>query len=383
MSDKFSANLQIILEYMKNTIHLHIQKSPDSHNEKSRKMKVNLGSLFNTNKFAVIACLAAIIVSIAAFSFLATILPLGFAFVIASNLVTIIFMILMYKPANKLFDKALTDVKEAAAEHERKLMGEKRELERQVDDLTDKCSILDTEKNRLKSELDSIKQYTSLKRSDNFVLKVETMDYEKCGYVVKEENVRDSIYGKDIPKDKMWQFNDKGEQKVLFIKKYHEKAVIGIDLSKIKFCRKNDKIYLESVSFCNLHPELSIKREENTVNHCLILNTDENDVLSINNGSKYDDYKGWYSNERDVEFNSNFEEEVEKICISYTRAFKETLKGLFPQLEFVGGKIEENKMLEDCMIYSLKSSKEMDIRQLSDSMIAITSTMNQTMPLKF
>lgn len=356
--------------------------------KKLRNMKFNLKKLFDTDRYLVGFCGVLLIVNIAVFVYLSATMPVSVPFVIISNVITIFLMLMIFRPVNKILQEAVLEQKHEEQEREEKLRLEKAELEKHNQKLQGELSELSLEKEKLKTELDSVKQYNSLSNDVRTVLKLETMNYEKEGYIVKEENVRDTGYGLEIPGNKplLLNFSDKGEQKVLYTHKYHDKALIGIDLTKVRLCKKDGNIYFEGVKFENLHPEMTVKdsfkayeNQNVAINRCIILNV-ETDKTTINNDSKYNEFKRWYSENQDKIFELNFNAEVCRICDNYTRVLRQTLSDRFPQIVFLDGKIEHFPGLENPVIKELEICRENDILQISNSMLMVSAAIKNTMP---
>lgn len=342
--------------------------------------------LSDTKKvITMVSCALLLISNIVIFAYISTVtmLPSAIAIII-SNLVSIFLTFLIYKPISKIIDEEVQHRLNDEFSAQKQLLDEKAELMSKVRFQEEAAQEREKEIKRLESELDTAKQYKSISNNTNMVLKLEQMEYEKEGYIVKEEYVRDNVYGQDIKKSNPWlmQFADKGEQKVLFIKKFHEKALIGIDLCKVRFCRHNGDIYLEGIKVSNLHPEMTMPTET-TNNRCLILNTENygKEVISLNNDKKYDDFKQWYTKQQDDIFSIDFRSEVSQICTQYTQVLRQNLYNKFPSLHFVDGDIENVIDLKDEPIYSLNISKDFDILEVSSSIMMIANTMNQTMPI--
>ncbi len=340
----------------------------------------------DTKKVIIIAaCGLLLIGNIVVFSYLDTTMLPSLICIIASNLLSIFLTYIIYKPINKIIDEEVEERLNEGFSAQKQLMDEKMELESKVKFQEQKAEEREKEIKRLESELDTAKQYKSISSNANLVLKLEQMEYEKEGYIVKEEYVRDNKYGQDIKEDKiLGLFSSSSNQRVLYIKKYHEKALIGIDLSKVRFCRHNGHIYLEGVKVENLHKEMTIRADnENQIERCIVLNTQNQgkDIISLNTDKKYDDFKMWYSKQQDDIFNYDFTAEVTQICSQYTSVLRQNLYNKFPSLHFVDHDLEQVIDLQGETIYSLNISKDFDILEVSSSIMMIANTMNQTMPI--
>ncbi len=347
--------------------------------------------LADTKKVLTIALCGILLISnIAFFTFLdiAFVMP-GFLAIIISNILSVIITFLIYKPISKVIDEEIQSRLSGEVSAQRQILEEKNELESQLKFLEDKARERELVIKRLESELDTAKQYKSISNNENMVLKLETSEYEREGYVVKQENVRSTFHGQDIKKSMMLNpfGSDKGDQKVLYIKRHHEKAIIGIDLENVRFCRHNGQIYLEGIQMNWLNndmcPRDNCDNYGESINICEILNTKNsgNEIIGINNDSKYDDFKIWYSKDQDEIFRRNFDAEVRSKCQKYTSILRQNLMMKFPSLQFLDSRIEQVDELNGEKIYQLKLNKDFDILEVSSSIIMIANTMNQTMPI--
>jgi len=347
----------------------------------------NIKKLFSDTKKIVIisACMLLLVGNIAGFAYLgsATMMP-SFLVVIISNLVTILITFAIYKPINRIIEEEVQTRIKDENDVQMKLLAEKNELEQQKQHLEAMAAQREQKIKSLESELDTVRNYKSLSSDANTVLKLETMEYEKEGYIVKEEFVRDTDFGRDIPKDSKLklQFDDKGEQKILYIKKYHEKAIIGIDIAKIRFCKHDGLIYLEGVKVENLHQEMTIRTGDGDgMERCMVLNVDNGDIKSINNSQKYDWFKHEYRIRQGDLLDFEFNQEVRAICRSYTDVIKNNLYNKFPSIRFVDDKIENAINIGGEPVYQLNTSKDLNMLEVSSSIVLIANTIHQTMPL--
>ena len=347
----------------------------------------NIKKLFSDTKKVVVisACLLLIVGNIVGFAYLAsaTMMP-AFIVVILSNLVSILITFAIYKPINKIIEEEVQTRINDETSAQMKLLAEKNELLLQKQQLEDLASQRDQKIKQLQSELDTARQYKSISNNANTVLKLETMEYEKEGYIVKEEFVRDTDFGRDIKQDSKWNFmkDDKGEQKILYIKKFHEKAIIGIDIAKIRFCRHDGNIYLEGVKVENLHQEMTVRNDNGDgMERCLILNVDNGDIKGINNADKYNWFKQEYRIRQSDLLDYDFNQEVRSICLSYTEVIKNNLVNKFPSIRFVDDRIENAIDLAGEPVYQLNASNDLNMLEVSSSIVLIANTIHQTMPM--
>lgn len=343
--------------------------------------------LADTKKVLTIAlCVILLISNIAVFTFLdiAFIMP-GFLTVIISNILSIIITFLIYKPISKIIEEEMQSQLKDEISNQRQILEEKAELESQLKFQEQKARERELEISRLKSELDTALQYKSISNNSSLVLKLETMIHEKEGYVVKCENVRSTPLGRDISQSAPWNplGKDKGDQKVLYVKKFHEKAIIGIDLEAIRFCRHNGQIYIEGLEMHELHGDLYPRDNNETsydnVKICEILNMGNNglDIIGMNTDTKYDNFKGRYANEQDELFIRSFRKEVEQKCKAYTSIMRQNLHMKFPTIQFMDCGIEQIPELAGEPIHLMKLNKDYDILEVSSSIYMIANTMNQ------
>lgn len=348
----------------------------------------NLKKLLSDTKkmIIIVSCLLLLIGNIAAFAYLsaATLLP-PIMIIIVSNIITILLTFAIQKPINRIIEEEVENRIKEETSAQANLMAENTELLQIKQHLEDVAAKRELKIKRLESELDTARQYKSISNNSNTVLKLETMEYEKDGYIVKEEFVRDTKLGRDIEQDSKWKIKfrnkDKGEQKVLYIKRFHEKAIIGIDIAKIRFCKHEGLIYLEGVRVENLHQEMTVRNEEDNYERCMVLNFEECDPISLNNASKYDFFKHEYKNDQKDHLNFDFSQEVRSICSSYTKVIQTNLSNKFPSVRFVDDKIENAIGLADATIFQLAESNDLNMLEVSSSIVLIANTIHQTMPV--
>jgi hypothetical protein len=347
-------------------------------------MNFSLKKLFDSNRLLVGVCAILLIVNASVFVYLAAATLISVPFIILSNIITALLMLMLFKPVNQIIKEAVEEERNAESGREEKLVKEKNELQKKNENLSAEILELSTEKEQLQNELDTAKQYNSFETAQKLTAKLETMEYEKEGYIVKEEIVRHTNYSEEIAKSNPWllDFSDKGEQKVFFTKKYHDKALIGIDLTKVRFCRTADgRVCLEGVRFENLHKEMTLKKNgKNEINRCFVLNC-KDDKTTVNNDTKYNSFKKWYTETQDSIFQINFNAEVDEICDRYTLVLRKTLQERFPKISFVDGQLEDSLGADAFSAGFLDSGKEPDLIKISNSMMMISTAIKNTMPV--
>ena len=148
-------------------------------------------------------------------------------FLIISNALTVTFTVLAFSPAGTLLQNALTK-KQAE-------LDSKQTLEKRIE-------ALERENNELVGKLDTRHQTAGMPDNITFTFKLEKMEYAKKGYMVKENDLEalmaDEKYQDMIPAKGGWtkmleflNLKEKGQRKILYIKKAYYKASIGIDFS--------------------------------------------------------------------------------------------------------------------------------------------------------
>ena len=276
------------------------------------------------------ACFLLIACNVAVFLFIPKImLPLA---VILSNAITIVLMLFAVRPINDLLQREF-------AQNAARLLEQQKEEQA----LRDRVAELETRNNELERRIDTWAQTASVPSNVNLSFKLETMTYDKSGYIVKEEPLErfleDPAYKLASKKgilDKLSKWMDSlshpGEKKVLYIGKYYIKASIGIDFSHIKFSVQDKVLTLFGVRFTKLN-DLAIVRDKDEVNHCWLLNEDW-DGTSINQSELYREFTEVYSEYREREAQDALEKEVEAVCERYTEVFRPNLIERFPGIVF-------------------------------------------------
>ncbi len=276
-------------------------------------------------------CAILVVVNVAAFMFFPRIIsPLA---VILSNAITVALMLFAIQPINNLiqneFDKKARELLERESEQKR---------------LQERLSAMENRNRELESRLDTWSQTANAPANVSLSFKLETMTYDKTGYLVKEEPLerfledpRYKIADKKALSDKLSKFVDSithpGEKKVLYIGKYYVKASIGLDFTKIKFSTDGDALTFFGVQFTKLN-DLAIEKDPDDVNHCWLINENGEDV-SINQADVYRDFTSVYSKMRSQEAGEALENEVEMLCRRYTDVFRNNLLARFPTIRFI------------------------------------------------
>lgn len=338
---------------------LFIQKTVKSVLDRS---KMATSYLVTSACFLLIAC------NVAAFIFFPKLMaPLA---IILSNVVTVLLMLIAMRPISRLIQN----------EFNRKAR-ELVEKEKAEKELQEKVAELENRNRELESRIDTWSQTASVPANVNFTFKVETMTFDKTGYIVKEEPlarfVNDPAYKLSDKKgvfDRIAKWMDDlaypGEKKVLYIGKYYIKASIGLDFTKIKFSTDGGVLTLFGVTFTKLN-DLAIDRDPADVNRCLLVSEDW-DGLTVNKSDFYQDFIDTYARIREEEADRSLEGEVDALCSHYTAVFRSNLAERFPGIAFCDH-IEDS----DATWYSLKEHmKDSRIYPIASNMFLMADVLS-------
>lgn len=276
------------------------------------------------------ACFLLIACNVAVFLFFPKIAaPLA---IILSNAITVLLMLVSIQPINRLIQNEFNE--------KAKELLEKQEAQKE---LQDRVSFLENRNRELESRIDTWAQTASVPTSVNFTFKLETMTFDKKGYIVKEEPLErfldDPTYKLSDKKgvfDRLSKWMDDlahpGDKKVLYIGKYYMRASIGLDFTKIKFSVDNGVLTLFGVKFAKLN-DLAIDPDPDDVNHCWLVNEDF-EGITINNSDIYREFTEIYATIREREADAILEGEVDSLCEHYTEVFRRNLTERFPGIAF-------------------------------------------------
>ncbi len=292
--------------------------------------------------------------------------------IVLSNVVTVLLMLVAVRPINSLIQKGFNDKAKELVEKER-----------EEQELRDKVTALENRNRELESRLDTWAQTSSVPTAVNFTFKVETMTFDKTGYIVKEEPLErfmaDPVYKLSDKKgvfDRLSKWMDDlahpGMKKVLYIGKYYIKASIGIDFTKIKFSVDGGALTFSGVKFTKLN-DLAIQADPDEVSHCWLLNEDVDGYTTINQNDVYREFTEIYARIREQEADKALEGEVEGLCEHYTAIFRSNLAERFPGIGFCDN-IEEStatwyslkEHFQDERIYPVASNMFLMADVLSD-----------------
>jgi predicted transcriptional regulator len=252
--------------------------------------------------------------------------------IVLSNVITVLLMLVAVRPISSLIEKSFSDKAKALAEKEK-----------EEQELREKVTALENRNRELESRIDTWTQTSNVPTNVNFTFKVETMTFDKTGYIVKEEPLEkfmaDPVYKLSDKRgvfDRLSKWMDDithpGNKRVLYIGKYYIKASIGIDFTKIKFSVDGGGLILSGVRFTKLN-DLAIEADPDEVSHCWLIN-DEQGYITINQNDIYREFTEIYSRIRAEEADKALEDEVEALCEHYTAVFRSNLVERFPGIGF-------------------------------------------------
>ncbi len=293
-----------------------------------------LGDANLTGSYAVIAlCVVLVVVNIIMFMLFGRMLaPLA---ILLSNVVTMLIMVLAFRPVNSVIQHALEERQE--------------ELLRQAEQqklMERKMSELESRNLELEGKLEARTQTAAAPADVNFTFKLEQMEYSKQGYVVREDRfeslLADAGLSGTIPDkgvvEKLLEtlkLKEAGMRKILYVKKFYYKASVGIDFTRIKFALSGDTILFSGVKFSRLHDISSeLEPDASDISHTWVLDETEGRTAIIQS-SDYDALKEAYARLREADTREALETELDSMCRQYTEAFRASLRERFAGVDFV------------------------------------------------
>lgn len=281
----------------------------------------------------VTVCIILIAVNVGCFIFLPKIIaPLA---IILSNVFTILITLIAFQPINSI-------IKNAFSKKAQELV----EKEKAEQELQDRLSSLESRNAELLSRLDTWGQMAVTPTKVNFSAKLETMTYEKEGYIVREAPVDDRLFTLSSPQGFMDTYNKwrddlshSGPKTVLYIGKQYATKALGIDFSKVKYAFDDGKVILFGARISIIH-DLSPLRGEDDIEHCWVLNNDPDKrdktrtVVSINTADHYGEIPGMFSQMCKEHAMAEVDAEVNNLCERYTEIFRRCLSEHYPGIVF-------------------------------------------------
>ena len=280
---------------------------------------------------AVVLCAIVIVGNIVLFMFLLK--SVAWLSVLVSNAITIVLLLLASRPINTLLEKEFS-----------RRASEMVEKQREEESMKERITELERQNRELESRLDTWSQTAGMPANVILTSKVETMAFNKSGYIVKEEPLEqfksDPQYGIQDKKGFMGQISrfmdsitNPGSKKVLYIGKYSVNASLGLDFEKIRFATQKDTLYLYGISISKLH-DLPKTESPLDVNHCWLLSGDTDEELSLSLSGTYKDFLDVYKKEQENETAQAVEAEMDGLFRMYTDTFRRSLTQRFPGLVF-------------------------------------------------
>ena len=293
-------------------------------------------------------------------------------FLIISNALTVTFTVLAFSPAGTLLQNALTK-KQAE-------LDSKQALEKRIE-------ALERENNELVGKLDTRHQTAGMPGNITFTFKLEKMEYAKKGYMVKENDLEalmaDEKYQDMIPAKGGWtkmleflNLKEKGQRKILYIKKAYYKASIGIDFGKIKYAIDGDYIYFAGARFSKLHDISSeLEHDPQDIERMIILNETENGV-KVENDPEYGEFIKAYSTVQESQTQEAIEADVEAICTQYTSVLQSNLAKKFKFIRFVR---DEEVLGSTLTWYALsEGAADRQVSVVASNMLMLADVIQQT-----
>ena len=285
----------------------------------------------------VVVCAVLIAVNIGIFVFFPKLLaPMA---IVLSNAITVILMAVAVIPISHLLKNAFN-----------RKAHELVEKEKEESALKDKVQTLENQNRELMGKLDTWGQMASAPSMVSFTAKVETMLYQKDGYIVKEEKVKDLIsdeyFKPSVPetfKEKFNKWRDdhshSGDKTILYIGRHRADRVFGIDFAKVKYAFEDGRIAIYGASITKLH-NLETSSQDSDIEHCWVLNNDpdpsdkKKTVVSINKADHYSEIPDLYKAQCHSQADEEIDAETDALCRHYTQIFRQCLQERFPGLVF-------------------------------------------------
>ena len=318
---------------------------------------------------AVAACILLIIVNLVFFLSAGKIAV--WLAVILSNAITILFMLLAMRPINALLQREFS-----------RQAHELVEKEKEENAMKERITELEKEKRELESRLDTWSQTAGMPANVILTSKVETMAFNKSGYIVKEEPLDkfkgDPQYGIQDQKGFlgavsrfMDSITNPGGKKVLYIGKYSVNASLGLDFEKVRFAKDKDTLYLYGIDIAKLH-DLPVTVTPSDVNHCWLLSGDTPEEMSLSQTVEYKAFLDVYKAEREKETAKAIETEMDGLCRMYTDTFRRSIAQRFTGVAFVDSM--DDKALEWLPLGS--HLKDERINRIASNMFLMATALN-------
>lgn len=331
-----------------------------------------LSALKNNNLssyLGIIGCCVGAAVTIAGGAYFSYLLPAGA--VIISSLMCVMFAVLAFKPAGKILKAEISRRQQEQEQQEQQLqqvLEENKSLKQQNQELSDKIDIR--------------QQISTAQSALKYTFKLELLEFEKKGYIVKEDYLDELEFNVDKPGWLKSLWPDKGTKKILFITKFYNKVSIGIDFTKIRYCYNGDKLSFYGVKFTVDHPDLSseMEKDRNDIDLCEVISVSENGRREIRNDDRFNDLKRWYSEKQQRMIKEQHRFESRDICSAYTQILHESLKERFANIDFVDSVDIPSLPMNN--VHPLNTSSDMRVGEITNTLLALTTAMKKENEIK-
>ena len=172
------------------------------------------------------------------------------------------------------------------------------------------------------------------------------------------------------------KIKEKGQRKIIYIKKAYYKASIGIDFGKIKYAFDGDYIYFAGARFAKLH-DISgeLEHDARDIERTLILNETENGV-KVENDPEYGEFIKAYSDAQESQTKEAIESDVKAICTQYTSVLQNNLAKKFKFIRFVK---DEEVLGSTLTWYALsEGAADRQVSVVASNMLMLADVIQQT-----
>ena len=331
-----------------------------------------LSALKNNNLssyLGIIGCCVGAALTIAAGAYFSYLLPAGA--VIISSIVCIMFAALAFKPTGKILKAEI-----AKRQHEQE------QQMQELQQIKEKNEQLVKENKELSDKIDIRNQISTAQSALKYTFKLELLEFENKGYIVKEDYLDDLEINIEKPGWLKSLWPDKGTKKILFITKFYNKVSIGIDFTKIRYCYNDEKLSFYGVKFTVDHPDLSseMERDRNDIDLCEVVSVSENGRREIRNDDRFNELKRWYREKQLLMIKDQNRYDARDICSAYTRILHESLKERFPNIDFVDSADIPSLPLNN--VHPINTSSDMRVGEITNPLLALTTAMKKENEIK-
>ncbi len=290
--------------------------------------------------------------------------------VLVSNALTLLLTVAAFGPVNKLLHKTIERQKEEAESNERR----QKKLQERISQLED-------ENRRLCENIDTRNQTDNMSADINFAFRLETMEFTKTGYVVKEDLVDDLSYKIEdvslgtniIDGVKSLLGHERSDRKIIYVHKHYQKVTIGLDFANVSYVFDGERITLFGVEFKQLHDVSSeLSKSKNDVELCEIFYGDEK-KLKVEHGREYDNLKDWYREKQSASTSDAIATDISTLCSRFTKLLQDSMSARHPNLRFAP---TYEKPLGSLPLST--TGGNMQVRNVTNSLLMLTDIMTKT-----